>query len=406
MRSSPDRSRSRERGATAVFVAITLALLGAFLALAINAGHLFTVRHDLQNAADSGALAGAIELDGTTTGLSPAQDDAAPRYAGYYTTTGNEQVEASPVELGHWTPPSETCASGEAATGNTGPNGYRFCRVLTRDTPAALRINAVRVQTSRAAGAPGGGGAPVFANGLLGAASTADVRTEAVAVAGGPCGSACGNIPFVLQEGCAAAACLGSGPHFYFVDLANNNLDTAGFTNLLPVRSVSTGSVCEILDNPQYCEENRPNDELSQGDTISTANGAQWGAQCSAGSICETLRGRVNTSANTARIPIVLYPGEDAAACDANYNGFAAVQGFATIKIVLVQCARHGATPAVDRDLTSAQAQSMIQTCYPGGGGGNQPQVCMVLQLMCDQLDDGGGGCGWYGTTGRPRLVR
>ena len=51
-----------QRGAVAVIVALTLVVLLAFGALAVDLGYLMMVKNELQNAADAGALAGAREL--------------------------------------------------------------------------------------------------------------------------------------------------------------------------------------------------------------------------------------------------------------------------------------------------------------------------------------------------------
>ncbi len=48
-----------ERGATFVVVALLIIVLVGVAALAIDTGHLFVVRNELQNAADAGCLAGS-----------------------------------------------------------------------------------------------------------------------------------------------------------------------------------------------------------------------------------------------------------------------------------------------------------------------------------------------------------
>ena len=48
-----------EQGVTAVIVTILLIVFLGVAALAIDIGHLYVVRNELQNAADAGALAGA-----------------------------------------------------------------------------------------------------------------------------------------------------------------------------------------------------------------------------------------------------------------------------------------------------------------------------------------------------------
>ena len=50
------------KGSAIIFVAVTLMVLVAFAGLAIDVGYLYVVRGELQNAADSGALAGAQQL--------------------------------------------------------------------------------------------------------------------------------------------------------------------------------------------------------------------------------------------------------------------------------------------------------------------------------------------------------
>src|SRR5512146_2543291 len=51
--------RRTEDGVTLVLVAFLLVLFLAFVAMAVDIAHLYAVRNELHNAADSGALAGA-----------------------------------------------------------------------------------------------------------------------------------------------------------------------------------------------------------------------------------------------------------------------------------------------------------------------------------------------------------
>jgi hypothetical protein len=51
--------------ATAIIVAIVLAVLCGFVAMSLDVGHLFSVRGELQNGADAAAMAGAKRLNGT-----------------------------------------------------------------------------------------------------------------------------------------------------------------------------------------------------------------------------------------------------------------------------------------------------------------------------------------------------
>ena len=60
---------TNEKGVTIVLVAILMVVLVMFVAIAVDLGHLYVARNELQNAADAGALAGArmLYIDGNAT---------------------------------------------------------------------------------------------------------------------------------------------------------------------------------------------------------------------------------------------------------------------------------------------------------------------------------------------------
>jgi Flp pilus assembly protein TadG len=58
----PVQERCNQKGAVLVLVAVLLIVFVGMAAMALDVGHLYLVRNELQNAADSGALAGAREL--------------------------------------------------------------------------------------------------------------------------------------------------------------------------------------------------------------------------------------------------------------------------------------------------------------------------------------------------------
>jgi hypothetical protein len=66
------RPRSRQRGAVAVTVAMSLLFLLGFMGLALDFGRLFVLKGELQTALDSCALAAAQELDGQSSSISRA----------------------------------------------------------------------------------------------------------------------------------------------------------------------------------------------------------------------------------------------------------------------------------------------------------------------------------------------
>ncbi|WP_223201935.1 pilus assembly protein TadG-related protein, partial [Streptococcus pneumoniae] len=62
------------RGAVAVTVAFVLLVLMAFLGVVVDLGAMYVTKSELQNAADSCALAAAQELDGNTDALLRAEN--------------------------------------------------------------------------------------------------------------------------------------------------------------------------------------------------------------------------------------------------------------------------------------------------------------------------------------------
>lgn len=68
--------KSRQHGAVAIIVALSLVVLIGMLGLVIDLGHLYVTKTELQNAADAAALSGAKELDRSLAGINRARDRA------------------------------------------------------------------------------------------------------------------------------------------------------------------------------------------------------------------------------------------------------------------------------------------------------------------------------------------
>ncbi len=66
--------KSRQHGAVAIIVAICLTVLIGMIGLVVDLGHMFIIKTELQNAADSCALAAARELDGAADSLVRAEN--------------------------------------------------------------------------------------------------------------------------------------------------------------------------------------------------------------------------------------------------------------------------------------------------------------------------------------------
>ena len=64
--------RKEESGQALIMVALLLGVLGGFTALVVDVGYMYVQKSQLQSAADAAALAGAITLGKTTTGVNTA----------------------------------------------------------------------------------------------------------------------------------------------------------------------------------------------------------------------------------------------------------------------------------------------------------------------------------------------
>jgi len=106
----------RRRGAVAIVVALLLLVFVGMAALVVDLGYLTTTRAQLQAAADAGAHAGAMQLDGTEEGLAAAVE-AAVAIAAINAADG-EAVDLRPTDdiaLGVWDEDAATFTAGGTA---------------------------------------------------------------------------------------------------------------------------------------------------------------------------------------------------------------------------------------------------------------------------------------------------
>jgi Flp pilus assembly protein TadG len=140
-----------QRGATAILVGLLLVVFIGFAALAVDLGHLFVVRNELQNASDAGALAGARVLyNGDGTAVNEAANATA-----YESATSNKSEKTSvdvhwaggnsgDVQRGHWSFAARTF------TPNDSTVPVDLWNVTTEELDANVNfINAVRVKARR-----------------------------------------------------------------------------------------------------------------------------------------------------------------------------------------------------------------------------------------------------------------
>ncbi len=114
---------NNQRGVSAVIVGICLFMIVGFVALAIDIGHIYVVRNELQNAADAGALAGARHL--YKEGIFEVNPNAnlIAMEAAIANTGDNKNVEvispetnADDVQRGHWSFNSRTFSAWDGLT--------------------------------------------------------------------------------------------------------------------------------------------------------------------------------------------------------------------------------------------------------------------------------------------------
>ncbi len=134
------------RGAAAVMVALTLTVLLAMGAAAIDIGHALVARNELQNAADAAALAGARTLGIAYEGMTPAQ-------MATYTLTGGDQTAIVAAA-------QTTSALNQAAAVNVSVNAADvqvglWNSVTKTFTPTTNQPRSVRVVTHRDGSANG-----------------------------------------------------------------------------------------------------------------------------------------------------------------------------------------------------------------------------------------------------------
>jgi len=102
---SKSSNKRRQDGLTTVFVAIALAGLIGFGALAVDVGMVWSARTQLQNAADSAALAGARQLIDNNGNVDAASTTASAQGAGASNsavTAASIALNAGEIRLGHW----------------------------------------------------------------------------------------------------------------------------------------------------------------------------------------------------------------------------------------------------------------------------------------------------------------
>ena len=124
---STDHQRKGERGSVVIMTAISMLLLILMVGLCIDISRIYTVRAELQNAADAAALAAAKELDGGVLGI-----QAAVQRANQVANThgfGKGSVTISQITFARNLYPDANYVDAETAEDDAA--NIRFVKVLT-----------------------------------------------------------------------------------------------------------------------------------------------------------------------------------------------------------------------------------------------------------------------------------
>ncbi len=333
---SPSRSH-RERGVTAVVVAIVIGVLCAFVALVINSGHIMSVRGQLQNATDAAALAGVRRLDGTAAGFTNARA-AAKAYAALHITDNGQNVTIndSDVAIGSW---NFAAPRDSAFTEITGTTAADLANAI------AVRVDAGRDASHAAAGGP----VPVTMGGLeYVGKDTTNVSAQSVAVRGGPKKPDCAVLPLTFSS-CAIYNDDGTLKCASTLTFNRDGGDNMGFTSLTSESGVTPPVMKQILNCKCPAAPVGTCPPIVAGETIWVQNGADLAP------VASDFRKRVN---EPVLAPVVDMPG-----CKFVSAGVGAtVLGFVTVTITKVN-----PPPLNSIELKIDCEPKPVDT--PGGGG-------------------------------------
>lgn len=192
-----NRSMRRESGQVLVLAALSLVVLCGMAALAIDIGHAVVVRHELQNAADASALAGAGKLFPDGPDWSRAEGSASGSIS--WNKSDGQSLSDCQAESGYW--------NLDQVPPGLQPNSI---------VPGPRDVPAVKVTVQKTEGNNGGAMRTSFAN-VLGV-SHIPLRAHAVAVISSPGHVKPGTLfPVALNQKFAEYCATNPGPENLFI---------------------------------------------------------------------------------------------------------------------------------------------------------------------------------------------
>jgi Flp pilus assembly protein TadG len=311
--------RRRERGAVAITLVLMLAVLGAFLALGLNTGNIMSTRNQLQNQVDSAALAGAMELDGTSGKLVDAHL-VAKSYAERHSTDKFVFTGAYAIDANEDNDPNGPIVHGRWDMAET-DKAIAFTPDYPIGTVPSGNVNAVLVRSGRD---QRNQALPVHFTAFLGISET-NISSEAVAVGGAP-GVECA-VPITFADCLIDPDSDGVFTCHQELFFSSDGEDFIGFTNLGTNYNTNAAGAASLLTN-LGCATVDVGDpiEVQNGNDLNQVNSVPWKAL-------------ITTDPNNPRwlyAPVVHADGCDPGDANAKFNGVREVTGFASFYITAV----------------------------------------------------------------------
>lgn len=336
------------RGAAAVMVAITMTVLLAMAAAALDIGHALVARNELQNAADAGALAGARALGILYEGMTPAA-------MGTYQLSGSG---AATITTAVQSTAVLNKAAGVNVTVNAADVQIGLWSSATRTlTPTVDRPRSVRVITRRDGTANG----PVstFLAGVVGMTSVnvrASATAELTAIASTPLGAL--DLPLAISQ--LFFSQYGCGDSIMLYPSNGNPQSCAGFTTFdqSPSNDIAMRNIINGMINGTYQAPPTTAGQTQLNFTNGTLSNPTWNA----------LVNLFNAKKDASGVWNALVPVYQGTAC--NPSGAIPIVGYANIAITNI----HGQPGATIVGKVSCPL-------FQGGGVGGGPAYGVFTTL-------------------------
>jgi uncharacterized membrane protein len=321
--------RGRQRGNVAVLFALLLTVLVGVVALVVDLGNGWRVDAELQNASDSAALAGALDLNGTAARFPLAITDAVAE-ANRNNANGSAVNVTGNVVLGNW----------------AFPNGP-FTPFVAQP---ASQVNAVQVTTPNTS-------VQTFFARVFGI-SQQHVQAHAIAVGSGPSAAQCG-FPLAIPDACLDDA--SGNLNCLTVLQFNSNLNNVAQTLLSltqPTPGLIDCAIAQAVGTPQAqcpggCDCSKAGCISSGLNQTRIGNGNDF-SQTSIAEVNAAVL--ANPPGPIVTLPVVHH------ACDGNLSNDVNITGYAQFQIT-------GATFGPPRTVSAAlKCSTTPTTAQPGGG--------------------------------------